>query len=178
MRYKTIFDLIATEFGRAKIPFVLVGGFAVNHYKVSRATADVDLMMTEENYERALSLFKQNGYKETVRTSLFARLEGNEPLLMDLDVLFVDPKTFEGIVSESVAIEINGKKLKVPSLNHLIALKLHSLKNNFAHRQIPDLVDIINLVRINQIDVRKDSFRELCLKYGTQELYEKVLKSV
>ena len=178
MKYKTVFNLIATEFGKAKVPFVLVGGFAVNHYKVSRATADVDLIMTEESYARALPLLEQNGYRETMRTSLFARLGARGVLLMDLDVLFVDQKTFDGIARESGKTEIEGKKIKIPSLSHLIALKLHSLRNNFVHREIPDLSDIVNLIKINQIDVKRDSFRELCLKYGTQELYDRILRAV
>ena len=40
MKYPTVFHLLAREFGRAKIPFVLVGGFALNFYKYGRATAD------------------------------------------------------------------------------------------------------------------------------------------
>lgn len=175
-KHKTVFDLLAAEFGRAKIPFILVGGFAVNHYRFSRATADVDVMMTEENYERALPLLRQNGYQETVRTELFARLKNNESLMIDLDILFVDSKTFDGIRKESGETEIAGRKISVPSLNHLIALKLHSLKNN-AHREIPDLADIVNLIKINQLNPEQDSFKALCLKYGTQELYDKIRRA-
>ena len=164
------------EFGGAKIPFLLVGSFAVNYYQFSRATADVDVMMAEENYERALVLLKKNSYREIVRTALFARLKGSEPLLMDLDILFVDLKTFEGMMKESNEAKVGGAKLRVPTLNHLIALKLHSLKNNFENREMPDLRDIINLVQINRIDVRTESFRGLCLKYGTQEIYDKIVQ--
>ena len=68
--------------------------------------------------------------------------------------------------------------MKVPSLKHLMALKLHALKNNQIYREYPDLVDLINLVRFNKVDVTKNGFRELCLQYGNRALYDKIVKAV
>ena len=178
MKYRSVFHLLANELGRAKIPFVLIGGFAVNHYKVSRATGDVDILMMDEHFEKASSLLSLAGYKEVVRGRVFARFKSSQPLLMDLDILFVDQKTFSGMIGEAEEVEIEGNKIKVASLKHLIALKLHSLKNNFNHREDPDLRDLVRLIQENQSGVNKDEFRELCLKYGTQELYEKVIRIV
>ena len=175
MKYPNVFHLLAREFEKAKIPVILVGGFAVNYYKVTRATADVDILMLDENFEKASSLLSLAGYKEVVRGHVFARFRSSHPLLMDVDILCVDKKTFTGMMDEAREIEIEGDKIKVPSLNHLVALKLHSLKNNFSHREDLDLKDLVNLIRENQMDVTRDAFRELCLKYGTQELYERIL---
>ena len=77
MKYPTIFHLISTEFEKAEIPHVLIGGFAVNYYGVTRQTV---------------------------------------------------------------------------------------------------FMDIINLLRMNKVNVRTGQFRKLCLKYGTKKLYRKVLK--
>ncbi|MBI3999380.1 MAG: nucleotidyltransferase [Candidatus Omnitrophica bacterium] len=175
MRYPTVFHLLAQEFEKAKIPIILIGGFAVNYYKVSRATGDVDILMMDEHFEKASSLLSLAGYKEVVRGNVFARFKNSQPLLMDLDVLFVDKNTFSGMINEAKEVEIEGNKIKVASLHHLIALKLHSLKNNFNHREDPDLRDLVRLIQENQTAVMNDEFRELCLKYGTQELYKKVV---
>ncbi len=175
MKYPTVFHLLVQEFEKAKIPVILIGGFAVNYYKVSRATGDVDILMMDEHFEKASSLLSLAGYKEVVRGHAFARFKSGQPLLMDLDVLFVDKETFSGMVNEAREVEIEGNKIKVASLNHLIALKLHSLKNNFSHREDPDLRDIVRLIQENQMAMTKEEFRELCLKYGTQELYERVI---
>ena len=71
---------------------------------------------------------------------------------------------------------IAGRKFTVPSVEHLIALKLHSIKNNPKLRENKDMADIVELIGVNKIEVRKDSFRDLCLKYGNKELYDKILE--
>ena len=63
----------------------------------------------------------------------------------------------------------------VPSLDNLIALKLHSLKYNIRVRQNKDLPDIVNLMRINNIAFKDKKFKKLCLKYGTEEIYNQIL---
>jgi hypothetical protein len=35
---------------------------------------------------------------------------------------------------------------------------------------------IVALIRINKVDVKAAGFKEMCLKYGTEELYSKILK--
>ena len=59
-----------------------------------------------------------------------------------------------------------------------LALKLHSIKYNQKIRLIRDLPDIINLVIINKINVKENQFKEMCLKYGTQDIYQKILEAV
>lgn len=130
--------------------------------------------MAEKDYEKALPLLEKGGYKEMVRQPLFARLKNEDPGMMDVDIMFVDEPTFEGIFKEGKRAKIEDVEFVVPSLNHLLALKLHSLKHN-PRRLAPDLVDLDNLVKINQIDVRSKEFRELCLKFGTSEIYEALL---
>jgi len=178
MKYPTIFHFISTEFEKAKIAYVLIGGFAVNYYGVTRQTADVDFLITKKDFSKALKLLKRAGYKQGFTQEVFARLEDSKSYLMDVDFMFVDEETLRQIIEDGKKIEIAGKRFIVPSLNHLIALKLHSLKFNPKIREFKDFPDIINLLRINKVNVRTDQFRELCLKYGTKELYHKILKNV
>lgn len=176
-RYPTIFHFISTEFEKAKIPCVLIGGFAVNYYGVTRQTADVDFLITKEDGVRALELLKKAGYKQGITQEVFARLEDSKYYLMDIDFVFVDKDTLTQIIKKGKEIKIAGQRFIVPSLNHLIALKLHSIKFNPKLREFTDLPDIINLLRINKVNVTTEQFRKLCLKYGTKELYHKILNS-
>lgn len=178
MKYPTIFHLISTEFEKAEIPYVLIGGFAVNYYGVTRQTADVDLLITKENAAKALEPLKRAGYVEGVMQEVFARLEGSKTYVMDIDFMFVDKETLTRIIKDGKKVKIAGKTFVVPSLNHLIALKLHSVKFNPKIREFRDLPDIINLLRMNKVNVKTDQFRKLCLKYGTKELYHKILENV
>ena len=176
MKYKNLFHLFSEVLKRAKIPFVLIGGFAVNFYKFSRTTGDVDFMMTEVGFNQAWPFLEKAGCRLMIRTPLFATLKSDIPPFMLADILFVDEKTIKGVLAKTSEAQVMGEKLQVPSLEHLIALKLHALKNNLAHRESRDLRDIMELVKQHQIDVKTKSFRHLCQTYGTDEIYKKICR--
>ena len=90
--------------------------------------------------------------------------------------MFVDKDTLNKIIKDGEEISIAKQKLIVPSLHTLIALKLHAIKYNPKLREYKDLPDIINLIRTNKVDYKNKEFRELCLKYGTEELYKRIIK--
>ncbi len=174
--YPTIFDLIAAEFRKAGIDHVLVGGFAVNQYGVTRQTADVDFMILTKDDAKAVAILEAYGYKEFLRHDIFTRLKSPKAEWIDVDFLFVDAKTLKGIVQSGRKTEIFGHEFHVPSLEHLIAMKLHSLKHNTKMREYKDLMDILALVQGNAVDVSDEKFKKLCRDYGTQEIYEKIVK--
>ena len=176
MKYPTIFHLISETFDKAGISAVLIGGFAVNYYKVTRQTADIDFLTTKEDFEKAMTLLEEAGYEKDYIQENFARLKGSPFYLMYIDFVFVDKDTFEKVFKGGKTMTIAGRKFTVPSVEHLIALKLHSIKNNPKLRENKDMADIVELIGVNKIEVRKDSFRDLCLKYGNKELYDKILE--
>ena len=108
----------------------------------------------------------------------FAQLKSTQTSLLDVDFMFVDRDTLTKILNESQEIEIAKQKFLVPSLNHLIALKLHSTKYNPKLRLSRDLPDIINLININKINFKDKEFKDLCLKFGTDEIYNKILEAL
>ncbi len=178
MKYPTVFNLISGVFENQKVSAVLIGGFAVNYYKVMRQTADIDFLITKEDFDKILSILEEEGYITDYTQELFAKLSADKAHFMDIDFMCVDKDTFDKIIKHGKEITIAKARFIVPSLNHLIALKLHSLKFNPKLREYRDFPDIIELVRVNNIDVKDEDFKELCLKFGTKELYEKMLHKV
>ncbi len=178
MNYPTVFHLVSSISKKANIFCVLIGGFAVNYYKYTRQTADVDFLITKEDFAKILDLVKKAGYKQEYIQKVFTRLKSNRLTFLDIDFMFVDKETLVKIIRDGKEIKIAGQKFIVPSLYHLIALKLHSIKYNPKIREATDLPDVINLIRINDINIKDNKFREMCLKYGTQELYNKILSSI
>lgn len=177
MKYLTVFHFISTVFKKTEVRGILIGGFAVNYYKVSRQTADIDFLITKDDFGKILSLLQEEGYNQDYTQEVFARLTTHKSYLMDLDFMFVEKDTLDKIIKDAKEVDIAGQKFIVPSLNHLIALKLHAIKYNPKIRQYKDLPDIIDLIRINRVNVRANEFKELCLKYGTEEAYNKILSS-
>lgn len=178
MKYPTIFHLVSVVFNKADISCVLIGGFAVNYYKVTRQTADVDFLITKNDFEKIAGLLEKLGYKQDYKQEVFTRLKGSASYLMDLDFMFVDKQTLGKIIKDGKKVSIAGQKFIVPSLNHLIALKLHAIKYNPKIRESQDLADIIELIRINNVETNSNEFKKLCLKYGTEKLYSKILEKV
>ena len=175
MKYSTVFHLVSSVFRKAGVSIVLIGGFAVNHYKVTRQTIDIDFLCTKENYKKIQELLENEGYKTYREEENFIQLENEKLRLMDIDFMFVDKGTFNKIEESGREIEIAEQRFVIPSLYHLIALKLHSINNN-PKREITDFPDIIRLIVNNSIDINDYDFKGLCLKYGTEELYERIKK--
>lgn len=179
MNYQNAFHLLSDVSKKTGVSWVLIGGFAVNYYKYTRQTVDVDVLITKQDFQKILDLLEAVGYKMDYSQEVFARLTTNQsPLLMDIDFMFVDEGTLTKIIKDSQKLSIAGYEFRVPSLEHLIALKLHAVKYNPKLRLAKDIPDIINLIRINKIDAKSEKFKELCLKYATEEIYQKILDSI
>lgn len=176
MNERSVFHLLYDLTRKEGVPCVLIGGFAVNYHKVTRQTADVDILITKENFDKIAGLLERAGYKRNLTHDNFVQYKSSRLSLMDVDFMFVDEETLAKILKEGKELKIAGQKFIVPSLNHLIALKLHSVKYNPKMRFGKDFPDIVSLIRINGVDVQDKTFKELCLKYGTPELYRQLLE--
>ncbi len=178
MKYQTVFHLLSALFKEKNINCILIGGFAVNYYKVTRQTVDVDFLITKDDFERILVLLQQEDYQQDYAQEVFSRLRTKSDYLLDIDFMFVNSETLNKIIKDGKEIDIAGQKFTIPSLEHLIALKLHAIKYNPKIRENKDLSDIINMIKVNRMDVKRAEFKEMCLKYGTEELYNKILQAI
>ena len=178
MQDQSVFHLISDVTHKEGVLCILIGGFAVNHYKVTRQTADVDFLITEKDFDKIFNFLEEAGYKKGLAQDNFVQLKSSRLSLMDVDFMFVDQETLAKILNEGERLKIAGQKFVVPSLNHLIALKLHSIKYNPKIRFSRDFPDIINLIRINKVDIKNKKFKEVCLKYGTEDIYQKILEAL
>ena len=88
--------------------------------------------------------------------------------------MLVQEATFQPMHRAAVEVDLFGALVLVPTLEHLLALKLHALKHSHLGRYLKDYLDAENLIRINHVDMRAENIRQLFLKYGTLELYEKL----
>jgi len=176
MNYAKAFHLVAGASKNAAAPCILIGGFAINFYKVTRNTLDVDFLITKEDFKKIESALTAEGYKEDFATDVAVRLSNiNDG--MDIDFMIVDEETRAKIIEEGKEVEVVGEKLIIPSINHLIALKLHAIKHNPKNRMWKDLPDIIRLIKINKVDYKSSAFKDICLKYGNMKIYKVIMKS-
>ncbi|HVU26559.1 MAG TPA: nucleotidyl transferase AbiEii/AbiGii toxin family protein [Verrucomicrobiae bacterium] len=166
------------EAAQRKLRYLVIGGLAVNYYGYSRDTADLDFFISQSEraeWMKMLADFGYAGYHDGGNFIQYAALDQNA---WPVDLMLVQEKTFAPIFDASCAAEFFGIETKVPSLEHLIALKLHALKNTRMNRFLKDFLDVENLIFINQLDIKSPKMRDLFDKYGTQDLYEKISRSL
>jgi predicted nucleotidyltransferase len=174
MDYSKVFHLVAEASRKTAVPCILIGGFAVNFYKVTRGTRDVDFLMTKDDFKKIEKILSEAGYAENFATNVAVRMSSAKDTV-DIDFMIVDEATRDKILREGQKTTIAGMELVVPSLNHLIALKLHAIKHGAKNRLLKDLPDIIELIKMNNIDFEGEEFKGICLKFGTKEIYNDIL---
>jgi predicted nucleotidyltransferase len=156
--------------------FLVIGGYAVNAHGYSRQTMDLDLLIPKDQQHFWKQLVLESGYVVHGSKESFLQFVPVEQEQLPVDFMLVNEPTFSGMYAEAMTASLGGVEVKIPSLRHLIALKLHVLKQGLPHRELRDLYDVFQLVNLNKIDVRSDDFKKLCERYGNSKLYETILR--
>jgi hypothetical protein len=158
------------------LQFLVIGGFAVNFHGYSRRTFDLDLLIPREAASAWKTIIPGCGYSLAAETANFMQWSSSSRTSWPLDVMMVSEATFQKMCPASIKGSVEGTEVHFPSLNNLIALKLHVLKQSLLHRFSKDLEDVVILVEVNKVDVLSDEFRSLCDRYGNKSVYEQIVR--
>ena len=169
-----ISDFIQLANQAPALKFLVIGGYAVGAHGHTRTTFDVDFLARRDDRGEWLRRSAQAGLRLIGETNAFAQFSQDDA--DGFDLMFVNEETFAQMWAASVEKEFNGACAKTPSLDHLLALKLHALKQKMAHRTSKDAEDVELLVRRNGLDISQPWYEQLFLKYGTREIYETFLR--
>lgn len=159
------------------LEFLLIGGFAVIEHGFPRLTTDIDLLILKERRDRWSNLLQRLGYTELQREENFEQYSRGEGTPWPVDLMLVNQASFDGMKVASLSVCVQGVNLRMVCLDHLLALKLHALKQGKLHRFLRDFEDVVQLARINKLDLESSRWRELLLRYGTADLYEKIRRA-
>ena len=168
-----IFDVVGSQLPEAGIDFLLIGGHAVNHYGFSRATIDVDFMIATCDMDAVRTVMIKAGFSNISQSENVVFF--NKPdIPVRVDFLQVDAETMQVLLSDARPIEYGGQSLKVPSLAHLIAMKLFALKSGSPKRWEKDFPDIAHLAVENSLNVETE-LKPLCERFASHDIYSKLL---
>ena len=170
----SFFESIAAGTAKRQLPYLVIGGHAINLYGFARETADLDFLICADDRPGWLEFLTSLGYHVFSEGGNFIQLASDQETAWPLDLMLVRKKTFQPMLADSREVEFYGTTARTPSLDHLIALKLHALKNTRLNRFLKDFLDVENLIRINGLDIKSKRIRRLFDDYGTLELYEKM----
>ena len=172
-----LFQQISLEAKTHELRFLVIGALALNFHGVSRDTADLDLLIERDARGRWVDFFLGLGYVIYRDRDVFIQLTPPSQGAWPVDLMLVSEATFRAMLAAGTRVEMFGASVLVPSLDHLLALKLHALKHGHVERFMKDYLDVENLIRANSVDVRSEKVRQLFEQYGTLELYEKVCRT-
>ncbi len=171
-----VFEVVSQRLPESGIPFLMIGGHAVNHYGYTRATLDVDFMIAVEDASAVREVMKSSGFTNVSEreTVIFFSLPESS---LRVDFLPVDTATMTQLLAGAVEVSYGGARLKVPCLNDLLAMKLFALKNGNPGRKERDSSDIVQLIISNKLDA-DTVLKPLCERFATATLYKELVNRI
>lgn len=153
---------------------MLVGGHAVIAHGYQRTTFDVDLAVRRADRDQWLEFMKALGFALFQEGPAFLQFNPPTGERLPVDLLCLNEETFSQLQASAATHPLSSSHPPVVSLQHLIAMKCHAIKHGHAGRVVKDVDDVIHLFLANRLEPGEAEWRETILKYGTQELFEKL----
>ena len=169
-------DEVARLAATLGIDFLVCGGHAVNAYHVIRKTGDLDLVVRERDVREWRARLLALGYAVFHEDTAFLQLSPPTATGWPIDLLVVDDGTFDAMRHAARSFTFDGTVCLIPSVEHLIAMKLHALRFSGESRLRKDGIDIVELAETNGIDLLGEPFRALCDRFADTRVYERILQ--
>jgi hypothetical protein len=173
----SVFQTIAQKAGEAGLPFLIIGGYAVMAHGFVRATDDLDLLVQRGHRDRWRALLEGLGMTVYREKPTFLQFNPPPTTPLPVDLMFVAEEVFDRMQAVAEPASVGGVSFGVVSLLHLVALKCHAILHGEELRRIKDTEDLIQLAKINHLDLNEPELRTTILKHGNQELYEKLQRA-
>lgn len=163
-RIHTEFAGLVEALQAGELSFLLVGGLSLLAHHVERATGDIDFACAQSSRDLAARLMEGLGYAVmNEQPELYTRFHKSERRIVDF--IYLDKSTFGQIEASSVETEVSRVRVRVPCLDHLLAMKLFSVSQSPTRGK--DFGDVLSLIANNGVDVRSQEFEAICLKHAS-----------
>ena len=165
---------IAARAAQRSLPVLLAGGHAVIAYGYQSSTFVVDLIVRKEDRPRWLELMAQLGFVLFHGAQAFLQFNPGSGQGQPVDLILASGETFSQLEAAAVDNPRGTGFPRLIALKHLVAMKCHAIKYGHPGRILRDADDLIHLFAANRLDPDAPQWHDLILKYGTQELLEKL----
>lgn len=173
-----LIERLSGEAGKRGLDFLLIGGHAVNAHGYERTTLDFDFMVPSADLPAWKAVMSCLDYRQIHETKAFAQFEPVDGDGFRIDLMLVDALTFLKLMAGSEVRTYGGCEIRVAGVLHLIALKLHATRTWDRAVQGKDFYDILNLIRINRIDIDSPDFQTILNRYATSSIKERLLSDL
>lgn len=155
-----------------RLPYLVIGGHAINAYGEPRSTLDVDLAVRKEDRTGWSALLQAEGFRPYREETNFAQFSPPYGVPWRLDLMLVNAETFNKLAASARLVKCLGVETRVPSAEHMVAMKLHAIKYGPPERFDKDFADILTLARSGNLIADPTALKEIFDRYGTSALYE------
>ena len=135
---------------------------------------DFELIIRRTDQDPWTNLTRALGYRLNREGPTFLQFDLPNAQALPLDLMLVNDTTFAKLAADAVPAPPSASGARMVALLHLLALKCHAIKHGHPGRVVKDVDDAIRLTEVNRLDVNDPKIRELFLRHGTVELYEKI----
>ena len=157
------------------MPFVVIGGHAINALGLSRHTGDLDLLVPLSTKGEWQALLARLRYTERQSDNFFSRFVPTEIAAWPIDLMYVDEATFKKLQGGAVLKDFGLVTVPVVAAKHLAILKLHAMKHFQEHRFAKDYGDLLFLLKHPEGRMTREELEANCLKYASPEVLSRLL---
>jgi len=158
--------------GSVGLSYFLIGGFAASYWGTPRFTADVDYVISQSSFEKAVEATGKIGYNLIFKhpKQSFAHFANETKQGFRIDFMLCDKSTWQKLESDSSFAELGGSRpYPIVSPLHLIAMKLHAAKQNDRVDIYKDLNDIAEILRVQELTFDDLDKAGIIEKHGTEK---------
>ena len=152
MDFGRAFSTVADFFEREGFPVAVVGALGLHAFGVTRATQDLDLVTDAAARLKTVAFLESLGYETLYASEGYSNHLHRDAMLGRIDMIYVGGETLRQLFEGSKELlTLDGRLARVPSPEHLIAMKVQAIKNDPA-RSFQDLADVRSLLMAAPVD--------------------------
>jgi hypothetical protein len=176
MDHAKVIDVIAGFMESEGAPLAVAGAFALHAYGLSRATVDIDFVAEAEVRERLVTFLESIGYETLHSSPGYSNHLHPDARLGRVDFIYVSGETARRVfAAREVTLRFGQRVLRVPRAEHLIAMKVHAMKND-PSRSLQEMADIRYLLQVPGVD--QEEIRSYFAKADMLDKYDEIKQSL
>jgi hypothetical protein len=176
MDFSKVVRTIADYLNEEGAPFAMAGAFALHAYGLGRATVDIDFVVDASAQKPLVAFLESLGYETLHVSAGFSNHLHADPELGRVDFIYVSGETSRRMFTQSgTRLRFGDREVPVPRPEHLVAMKVHAMKND-PGRRLQEMADIRFLLQWPGID--ENEVREYFEKAGLPDRYDEIRRTL
>ncbi|MEO7318321.1 MAG: hypothetical protein ABIZ56_04975 [Chthoniobacteraceae bacterium] len=157
------------------VPLLLTGQHALLAHGCPREVADneCECAISGENEPLLGDHFARNQWNVVYRTPFFAKFRLLSTGTPVIKVLFLDATTFGQLRAASTEHTFDTITMRVPSLIHVIAMKLQCIKHEL-DRETEEMSEVLTLLRVNLAHWKPADLEAACKRFGPPGIHARI----